>query len=120
MSFAGRRALTFLAIGSPPGRHDRHSNDAGRDHRPAWVERSRSSPTGPTRTPCGQPPKRPQKKPPPRSGDVQLRALSEWSEINRDAFRQPVRISEEMFDLIAACVDYSRASDSAFDITVGP
>jgi len=45
---------------------------------------------------------------------------SEWSEINRDAFRQPVRISEEMFDLIAACVDYSRASDSAFDITVGP
>jgi len=45
---------------------------------------------------------------------------SEWSEINRDASRQPVRVSEEMFDLIAACVDYSKASEGAFDITVGP
>lgn len=45
---------------------------------------------------------------------------SEWSEINRDASRGPVRVSEEMFDLIAACVDYSRASEGAFDITVGP
>ena len=45
---------------------------------------------------------------------------SEWSEINRDASRGPVRVSEEMFDLIAACVEYSRLSEGAFDITVGP
>ena len=45
---------------------------------------------------------------------------SEWSEINRDASREPVRVSEEMFDLIAACVEYSRLSEGAFDITVGP
>jgi len=45
---------------------------------------------------------------------------SEWSEVNRDASHQPVKVSEEMFDLIAACVDYSKASEGAFDITVGP
>lgn len=47
-------------------------------------------------------------------------STSEWSEINRDAFRGPVRVSEEMFDLIADCVEYSRLSEGAFDITVGP
>ena len=47
-------------------------------------------------------------------------ASSEWNEINRDASRLPVRVSEEMFDLIAACTGYSRASEGAFDITVGP
>ena len=45
---------------------------------------------------------------------------SEWSEINREGSNKPVRVSQEMFDLIAACVDYSRASEGAFDITVGP
>ena len=45
---------------------------------------------------------------------------SEWSEINRDASKGPVRVSEEMFNLIADCIDYSKASDGAFDITVGP
>jgi len=45
---------------------------------------------------------------------------SEWSEINANADREPVRVSEEMFDLISACVGYSKASEGAFDITVGP
>ena len=45
---------------------------------------------------------------------------SEWSEVNRDGSNQPVRVSQEMFDLIAACVEYSRLSEGAFDITVGP
>lgn len=45
---------------------------------------------------------------------------SEWSEINRDASTAPVKVSEEMFDLIADCVAYSKASEGAFDITVGP
>jgi thiamine biosynthesis lipoprotein len=45
---------------------------------------------------------------------------SEWSQINREAANGPVHISKEMFDLLAACVEYSRASEGAFDITVGP
>lgn len=45
---------------------------------------------------------------------------SELSEINREAGQRPVAVTQEMFDLLAACVDYSRESDGAFDITVGP
>ncbi len=45
---------------------------------------------------------------------------SEWSLVNRNAAGGPVRVSREVFDLIAACLDYSRMSDGAFDITVGP
>ena len=45
---------------------------------------------------------------------------SEWSEVNRWAAQRPVRVSTELFDLLSACVDYSRASEGAFDITVGP
>lgn len=45
---------------------------------------------------------------------------SEWSRINRDAGSGPVRISSESFRLIARCLDYSRSSEGAFDITVGP
>jgi thiamine biosynthesis lipoprotein len=45
---------------------------------------------------------------------------SEWSQVNREASSKPVRISPELFQLLAACVEYSRESDGAFDITVGP
>ncbi len=45
---------------------------------------------------------------------------SEWSEVNRNAASRPVRVSPELFDLLSDCVQYSRASDGAFDITVGP
>ncbi len=45
---------------------------------------------------------------------------SEWSEMNRSASRQPFHASEELFDLLAACVDYSRKSQGTFDISVGP
>jgi thiamine biosynthesis lipoprotein len=31
-----------------------------------------------------------------------------------------VAVTQEMFDLLAACVEYSRESEGAFDITVGP
>lgn len=44
---------------------------------------------------------------------------SEWSEINREAADHPVHISKEMYDLLAACQEYSRASEGSFDITVG-
>ncbi|MDE3198381.1 MAG: FAD:protein FMN transferase [Acidobacteriota bacterium] len=45
---------------------------------------------------------------------------SEWNRVNRDASRHPVAVSKELFDLLAACVNYSRESEGAFDITVGP
>lgn len=45
---------------------------------------------------------------------------SEWSLVNREAARRPVEVSQELFDLLARCLDYSRQSEGAFDITVGP
>lgn len=45
---------------------------------------------------------------------------SEWSQVNRLAADQAVVISPELFHLLAACVEYSRESEGAFDITVGP
>jgi thiamine biosynthesis lipoprotein len=48
------------------------------------------------------------------------RPESEWSKINREAAAHPVAVSKELFDLLAACVQYSRSSEGAFDITVGP
>jgi len=45
---------------------------------------------------------------------------SEWSAINRLAAAKPLRISPEMFRLLAACIEYSRRSEGAFDISVGP
>lgn len=48
------------------------------------------------------------------------RAESEWSRVNREAGQGPVHVSAEMFELLRKCQDYSRASDGAFDITVGP
>lgn len=45
---------------------------------------------------------------------------SEWSAVNRDAAARPVRVSDELFDLLDACLVYSRRSEGAFDITVGP
>jgi thiamine biosynthesis lipoprotein len=48
------------------------------------------------------------------------RPESELSEVNRAAAERPVAVTQELFDLLAACVKYSRESDGAFDITVGP
>jgi thiamine biosynthesis lipoprotein len=44
---------------------------------------------------------------------------SEWSATNRDAAKRPAEVSQELFDLISACLEYSRLSEGAFDITVG-
>ena len=48
------------------------------------------------------------------------RAGSEWSEVNRHAAEAPVKLSPELFQLLSACVAYSRESQGAFDISVGP
>lgn len=45
---------------------------------------------------------------------------SEWSRMNRAAAGRPVTVSRELFDLLAQCMEYSRESDGAFDISVGP
>ncbi len=45
---------------------------------------------------------------------------SELTEVNRFAAQRPVKLTPELFQLLSACLDYSRASDGAFDITVGP
>src|SRR6185436_2753251 len=48
------------------------------------------------------------------------RPASQWSEINRHAAERPVTAPVELFQLLSAGVDYSRQSEGAFDITVGP
>src|SRR6058998_1483047 len=45
---------------------------------------------------------------------------SPLSRLNREAARAPVAVEPELFDFIAECLRYSRDSDGAFDITVGP
>ncbi|HVT92319.1 MAG TPA: FAD:protein FMN transferase [Bryobacteraceae bacterium] len=48
------------------------------------------------------------------------RPESEWSRVNQLAGKRPVHVSRELFDLLSACVEYSRESEGTFDITVGP
>ena len=48
------------------------------------------------------------------------RAESEWSQVNRFAAQREVQVSQELFNLLAACVDYSSKSQGSFDISVGP
>lgn len=45
---------------------------------------------------------------------------SELSEVNRLAAAKPVAVTPELFSLLSACLEYSRESEGAFDITVGP
>jgi len=45
---------------------------------------------------------------------------SEWSRINRDAALGSVVVSSESFQLLSDCIEYSRASEGTFDVTVGP
>jgi FAD:protein FMN transferase len=48
------------------------------------------------------------------------RPESEWSRVNREAAAHPVAVSPELFRLLSDCMEYSRASEGAFDLTVGP
>jgi thiamine biosynthesis lipoprotein len=48
------------------------------------------------------------------------RPESEWSQVNRLAGGTPLKVSPELFELLAAAVEYSRLSQGAFDISVGP
>ncbi|MCI0499567.1 MAG: FAD:protein FMN transferase [Planctomycetales bacterium] len=42
------------------------------------------------------------------------------SQVNRRAFEAPVAVDEELFEVLAASVEYSRLSGGAFDVTIGP
>ena len=48
------------------------------------------------------------------------RPTSEWSRMNREAGEKPFRATPETFHFLEMCMEYSRQSDGAFDITVGP
>jgi thiamine biosynthesis lipoprotein len=57
----------------------------------------------------------------------QIEALMSWrkedseiAHINRDAYANPVRVSEPTFEVLQKSVEFSRLSGGAFDITVGP
>ncbi len=45
---------------------------------------------------------------------------SPLSQLNRHAAQAPLKVDPELFEFIAECLRYSRVSDGAFDITVGP
>jgi thiamine biosynthesis lipoprotein len=45
---------------------------------------------------------------------------SELSEVNRKAGESAVEVTPELFGLLRSCLEYSRQSEGAFDITVGP
>lgn len=45
---------------------------------------------------------------------------SELSKVNRYAAERPVKVSPELFKLLETCIGYSRQSEGAFDIGVGP
>lgn len=42
------------------------------------------------------------------------------SKVNQQAFAAPIKVDDGLFEVLSASVHYSRLSDGAFDITVGP
>ena len=47
-------------------------------------------------------------------------ADSQLSQVNREAFDNPVRVDDDLFEVLRISGEYSRQTDGAFDITVGP
>lgn len=45
---------------------------------------------------------------------------SELSRVNREAFHEPVPVSEATFTVLEKAKEYSELSDGAFDVTIGP
>ncbi len=45
---------------------------------------------------------------------------SDLSQVNRYAGERPVKVTPELFELLSECLEYSRQSEGAFDISVGP
>jgi thiamine biosynthesis lipoprotein len=66
-------------------------------------------------------------------GEAALEAIGEWEQrlslfsahsflsyINANAFDRPIRLDDDMFELLTACADVHEASGGAFDATVAP
>jgi thiamine biosynthesis lipoprotein len=49
-----------------------------------------------------------------------FKETSELSKVNRDAFREKIPISNELFSLLQTSIEYSGLSDGGFDVTIGP
>jgi len=45
---------------------------------------------------------------------------SQLSGLNRQAHKGPVKVSEELFEVLSVAVKYSRKTDGTFDVTIGP
>ena len=45
---------------------------------------------------------------------------SQLANINRNAYKGPVKVSSQTFEVIQKAVEFSNLSDGAFDVTVGP
>ncbi|HIJ67525.1 MAG TPA: FAD:protein FMN transferase, partial [Planctomycetes bacterium] len=48
------------------------------------------------------------------------KAESQLSQVNREAFGRPVHVDENLFEVLRISGEYSRQTENAFDITVGP
>jgi len=44
---------------------------------------------------------------------------SELANVNRNAYREPVKVSKETFEVIQKAIEFSKLSSGAFDVTVG-
>jgi thiamine biosynthesis lipoprotein len=47
-------------------------------------------------------------------------AASELSKLNKSGYENSVAVSQELFEVLAAAVEYSKKTDGAFDVTIGP
>lgn len=45
---------------------------------------------------------------------------SQISRVNRDAFKQPVKVDKDTFEVLQKSIEFSALSGGAFDVTVGP
>lgn len=45
---------------------------------------------------------------------------SELSIVNKQAFDNPIKVSDELFGVLEKAIEYSRISGGAFDVTIGP
>ena len=45
---------------------------------------------------------------------------SEIANVNRNAYKEPVKVSKQTFEVLQKAIEFSKLSDGAFDITVGP
>jgi len=45
---------------------------------------------------------------------------SQLSQVNQNAFKEPVQVDAELFEVLTAAKAYSCLSDGAFDVTIGP